>query len=55
VTALSRSRRRTAVLSAASSPGSDVWTPVERQLFRNAFHAHKKDFYLIQKKVKPGG
>jgi len=32
-----------------------VWTPVERQLFRNAFHAHKKDFYLIQKKVKPGG
>eukprot|EP00076_Gallus_gallus_P011787 XP_015127971.2 zinc finger protein 541 isoform X3 [Gallus gallus] len=32
--------------------GSDVWTPVERQLFRNAFHAHKKDFYLIQKKVQ---
>uniref|UniRef100_A0A669QEN9 Zinc finger protein 541 n=1 Tax=Phasianus colchicus TaxID=9054 RepID=A0A669QEN9_PHACC len=32
--------------------GSDVWTPVERQLFKNAFHAHKKDFYLIQKKVQ---
>ncbi|XP_031464366.1 zinc finger protein 541 isoform X2 [Phasianus colchicus] len=33
--------------------GSDVWTPVERQLFKNAFHAHKKDFYLIQKKFLP--
>ncbi|XP_068766150.1 zinc finger protein 541 isoform X2 [Struthio camelus] len=32
--------------------GSDVWTPVERQLFKKAFCVHKKDFYLIQKKIQ---
>nr|XP_048688739.1 zinc finger protein 541 isoform X2 [Caretta caretta] len=31
--------------------GSDVWTPVEKQLFKKAFCLHKKDFYLIQKKI----
>uniref|UniRef100_A0A8C8S5J7 Zinc finger protein 541 n=1 Tax=Pelusios castaneus TaxID=367368 RepID=A0A8C8S5J7_9SAUR len=32
--------------------GSDVWTPVEKQLFKKAFCLHKKDFYLIQKKIQ---
>ncbi|NXE57497.1 ZN541 protein, partial [Casuarius casuarius] len=32
--------------------GSDIWTPVERQLFKKAFCVHKKDFYLIQKKIQ---
>ncbi|KYO43732.1 zinc finger protein 541 isoform B [Alligator mississippiensis] len=31
--------------------GSDVWMPVEKQLFRKAFCLHKKDFYLIQQKT----
>ncbi|KAF1458372.1 hypothetical protein FQV08_0003851, partial [Pygoscelis antarcticus] len=32
--------------------GSDAWTPLEKQLFRKAFCVHKKDFYLIQKKIQ---
>ncbi|KAF1496890.1 hypothetical protein FQV17_0012756, partial [Megadyptes antipodes antipodes] len=32
--------------------GSDTWTPLEKQLFRKAFCVHKKDFYLIQKKIQ---
>ncbi|XP_067170512.1 zinc finger protein 541 [Apteryx mantelli] len=32
--------------------GSDIWTPLERQLFKKAFCIHKKDFYLIQKKIQ---
>ncbi|XP_067412792.1 zinc finger protein 541 [Emydura macquarii macquarii] len=32
--------------------GSDIWTPVEKQLFKKAFCLHKKDFYLIQKKIQ---
>ena len=36
-------------------PGSDSWTPLEKQLFEEAFSAHQKDFSLIQKKVKPLG
>ncbi|XP_066840604.1 zinc finger protein 541 isoform X2 [Anser cygnoides] len=33
--------------------GADSWTPAERQQFRRALCVHGKDFYLIQKKVKP--
>ncbi|KAB1273742.1 Zinc finger protein 541 [Camelus dromedarius] len=33
--------------------GSDIWTPVEKRLFKKAFCAHKKDFYLIHKTVSP--
>ncbi|XP_052568824.1 zinc finger protein 541 isoform X3 [Peromyscus californicus insignis] len=29
--------------------GSDIWTPMEKRLFKKAFCAHKKDFYLIHK------
>ncbi|KAK4806283.1 hypothetical protein QYF61_008469 [Mycteria americana] len=32
--------------------GSDTWTPLEKQLFKKAFCVHKKDFYLIQKKIQ---
>ncbi|KGL82638.1 Zinc finger protein 541, partial [Tinamus guttatus] len=32
--------------------GSDIWTPLERQLFQKAFCVHKKDFFLIQKKIQ---
>ncbi|EPY85000.1 hypothetical protein CB1_000412003 [Camelus ferus] len=32
--------------------GSDIWTPVEKRLFKKAFCAHKKDFYLIHKTVR---
>ncbi|NXH76185.1 ZN541 protein, partial [Hydrobates tethys] len=32
--------------------GSDTWTPLEKRLFEKAFRAHKKDFYLIQKKIQ---
>ncbi|GAB0201900.1 zinc finger protein 541 [Grus japonensis] len=32
--------------------GSDSWTPLEKQLFKKAFCLHKKDFYLIQKKIQ---
>ncbi|XP_045701332.1 zinc finger protein 541 [Phyllostomus hastatus] len=32
--------------------GSDIWTPVEKQLFKKAFCAHKKDFYLIHKTIQ---
>ncbi|KAM9168581.1 LOW QUALITY PROTEIN: zinc finger protein 541-like, partial [Mergus octosetaceus] len=32
--------------------GSDSWTPAERQLFKKAFCLHRKDFYLIQKKIQ---
>ncbi|XP_042127400.1 zinc finger protein 541 isoform X3 [Peromyscus maniculatus bairdii] len=31
--------------------GSDIWTPMEKRLFKKAFCAHKKDFYLIHKTV----
>ncbi|XP_035169771.1 zinc finger protein 541-like, partial [Oxyura jamaicensis] len=31
---------------------SDSWTPAERQLFKKAFGAHRKDFHLIQRKVQ---
>ncbi|KAK9394348.1 zinc finger protein [Crotalus adamanteus] len=32
--------------------GSHLWTPAEKQLFKKAFALHKKDFYLIQKKIQ---
>ncbi|XP_076987434.1 zinc finger protein 541 isoform X2 [Tamandua tetradactyla] len=32
--------------------GSDIWTPMEKRLFKKAFCAHKKDFYLIQKTIQ---
>ncbi|XP_058386982.1 zinc finger protein 541 [Diceros bicornis minor] len=32
--------------------GSDNWTPVEKRLFKKAFCAHKKDFYLIHKTIQ---
>ncbi|XP_054396789.2 zinc finger protein 541 isoform X3 [Pongo abelii] len=32
--------------------GSDVWTPIEKRLFKKAFYAHKKDFYLIHKTIQ---
>uniref|UniRef100_A0A2K5EI34 Zinc finger protein 541 n=1 Tax=Aotus nancymaae TaxID=37293 RepID=A0A2K5EI34_AOTNA len=32
--------------------GSDVWTPIEKRLFKKAFCAHKKDFYLIHKTIQ---
>ncbi|XP_004607757.2 zinc finger protein 541 [Sorex araneus] len=32
--------------------GSDIWTPVEKRLFKKAFCAHKKDFYLIHKTIQ---
>nr|XP_028597851.1 zinc finger protein 541 isoform X2 [Podarcis muralis] len=32
--------------------GSHLWTPAEKQLFKKAFGLHKKDFYLIQKKIQ---
>ncbi|KAL7980797.1 hypothetical protein Chor_001951 [Crotalus horridus] len=36
----------------ASVLGSHLWTPAEKQLFKKAFALHKKDFYLIQKKIQ---
>ncbi|KAH0631528.1 hypothetical protein JD844_005893 [Phrynosoma platyrhinos] len=32
--------------------GSHLWTTTEKQLFKKAFGLHKKDFYLIQKKIQ---
>ncbi|XP_040834207.1 zinc finger protein 541 [Ochotona curzoniae] len=32
--------------------GSDVWSPIEKRLFKKAFCAHKKDFYLIHKTIQ---
>ncbi|XP_074427637.1 zinc finger protein 541-like [Larus michahellis] len=32
--------------------GSDTWTPVEEQLFKEAFYMHKKNFRLIQKQIQ---
>ncbi|KAM4801277.1 zinc finger protein 541 isoform X1 [Urocitellus parryii] len=32
--------------------GSDIWTPMEKRLFKKAFCAHKKDFNLIHKMVQ---
>ncbi|XP_006142189.1 zinc finger protein 541 isoform X1 [Tupaia chinensis] len=32
--------------------GSDVWTPMEKRLFKKAFCTHKKDFYLIHKTIQ---
>uniref|UniRef100_A0A8C5K8E9 Zinc finger protein 541 n=1 Tax=Jaculus jaculus TaxID=51337 RepID=A0A8C5K8E9_JACJA len=32
--------------------GSDIWTPMEKRLFKKAFCAHKKDFYLIHKTIQ---
>nr|XP_030729627.1 zinc finger protein 541 [Globicephala melas] len=32
--------------------GSDIWTSTEKRLFKKAFCAHKKDFYLIHKTVQ---
>ena len=32
--------------------GSDIWTPMEKRLFKMAFCAHKKDFNLIHKTVR---
>lgn len=46
--------RRTNVLLPLAVPpvGSDIWTPMEKRLFKKAFCAHKKDFYLIHKTVR---
>ncbi|XP_066227984.1 zinc finger protein 541 [Saccopteryx leptura] len=32
--------------------GSDVWTAMEKRLFKKAYCAHKKDFYLIHKTIQ---
>ncbi|KAM6223170.1 zinc finger protein 541 [Rhynchocyon petersi] len=32
--------------------GSDIWTPMEKRLFKKAFCAHKKDFHLIHKTIQ---
>nr|XP_020753687.1 zinc finger protein 541 [Odocoileus virginianus texanus]XP_020753688.1 zinc finger protein 541 [Odocoileus virginianus texanus]XP_020753689.1 zinc finger protein 541 [Odocoileus virginianus texanus]XP_020753690.1 zinc finger protein 541 [Odocoileus virginianus texanus] len=32
--------------------GSDIWTPMEKRLFKKAFCAHKKDFNLIHKTIQ---
>ncbi|XP_054855629.1 zinc finger protein 541 [Eublepharis macularius] len=32
--------------------GSHLWTPAEKQLFKKAFGMHKKDFYVIKKKIQ---
>ncbi|XP_007941228.1 zinc finger protein 541 [Orycteropus afer afer] len=32
--------------------GSDIWTPMEKRLFKKAFCVHKKDFYLIHKTIQ---
>ncbi|XP_037372762.1 zinc finger protein 541 isoform X1 [Talpa occidentalis] len=32
--------------------GSDIWSPMEKRLFKKAFCAHKKDFYLIHKTIQ---
>ncbi|XP_059941120.1 zinc finger protein 541 [Mesoplodon densirostris] len=32
--------------------GSDIWTSMEKRLFKKAFCAYKKDFYLIHKMVQ---
>ncbi|KAB0398443.1 hypothetical protein E2I00_014831, partial [Balaenoptera physalus] len=32
--------------------GSDIWNPMEKRLFKKAFCAHKKDFYLIHKTIQ---
>nr|XP_033813206.1 zinc finger protein 541 isoform X2 [Geotrypetes seraphini] len=32
--------------------GSDFWSPAEKRLFKKAFCAHKKDFYVIQKMIQ---
>ncbi|XP_062969244.1 zinc finger protein 541 [Cynocephalus volans] len=32
--------------------GSDIWTPMEKRLFKKAFCTHKKDFYLIHKMIQ---
>ncbi|XP_055225835.1 zinc finger protein 541 isoform X2 [Gorilla gorilla gorilla] len=42
---------RTHLLADYRYTGSDVWTPIEKRLFKKAFYAHKKDFYLIHKMV----
>ncbi|XP_063471846.1 zinc finger protein 541 isoform X4 [Symphalangus syndactylus] len=43
---------RTHLLADYRYTGSDVWTPIERRLFKKAFYAHKKDFYLIHKTIQ---
>lgn len=40
------------LLLAVSPIGSDIWTSTEKRLFKKAFCAHKKDFYLIHKTVR---
>ncbi|XP_007102810.2 zinc finger protein 541 [Physeter macrocephalus] len=32
--------------------GSDIWTSMEKRLFKKAFCAHKKDFYLVHKTIQ---
>ncbi|XP_054178300.1 zinc finger protein 541 isoform X5 [Homo sapiens] len=43
---------RTHLLADYRYTGSDVWTPIEKRLFKKAFYAHKKDFYLIHKMIQ---
>nr|XP_035141007.1 LOW QUALITY PROTEIN: zinc finger protein 541 [Callithrix jacchus] len=43
---------RTHLLADYRYTGSDVWTPIEKRLFKKAFCAHKKDFYLIHKTIQ---
>ncbi|XP_032118403.1 zinc finger protein 541 isoform X1 [Sapajus apella] len=43
---------RTHLLADYRYTGSDVWTPIEKRLFKKAFCAHKKDFYLIHKMIQ---
>uniref|UniRef100_A0A4W2E5W6 Zinc finger protein 541 n=1 Tax=Bos indicus x Bos taurus TaxID=30522 RepID=A0A4W2E5W6_BOBOX len=42
---------RTHPLASYRYTGSDIWTPMEKRLFKKAFCAHKKDFNLIHKTV----
>lgn len=44
--------RKTYPALAVLPAGSDIWTPMEKRLFKKAFCAHKKDFYLIHKTVR---
>uniref|UniRef100_A0A8C0AL99 Zinc finger protein 541 n=2 Tax=Bos mutus grunniens TaxID=30521 RepID=A0A8C0AL99_BOSMU len=43
---------RTHPLASYRYTGSDIWTPMEKRLFKKAFCAHKKDFNLIHKTIQ---
>ncbi|XP_006868294.1 PREDICTED: zinc finger protein 541 [Chrysochloris asiatica] len=45
-------KSRTHPLADYRYTGSDIWTPMEKRLFKKAFCAHKKDFYMIHKTIQ---